>query len=177
MDFQESYPAPQFESNNSLALSLLCGPTLTALSWQRGLCKSMKLWTMLSLQDCLRQMGHSEEFWQDVVQWRRKWQPTPVFLPGESHNSMKRQKDTTPEEESSRLEGVQYATGEERRAVVNSSSKNKMAGPKLNRCSVVDVSGGESEVQCCKEQYYLGTWNVRYMNQDKLGLVKQEMAK
>ena len=69
------------------------------------------------------------------------------------------------------------AAGEERRVVVNGSSKSKMAGPKLNRCSVVDVSGGESAVQCCKEQYYLGTWNVWYMNQDKLGLVKQEMAR
>ena len=47
-------------------------------------------------------------------------------------NSMKRQKDTTLEGGPPRLEGVQYATGEEWRAVVNSSSKNKMAGPKLN---------------------------------------------
>ena len=72
---------------------------------------------------------------------------------------------------------VQYATGEEWRAITNSSRKNEEAGPKRKGCSVVDVSGGESEVQCCKEQYYLGTWNVWYMNQDKLGLVKQEMAR
>ena len=74
------------------------------------------------------------------------------------------------------MEGVQYATGEEQRAVVNSSSKNKMAGPKLNRCSVVDVSGGESEVQCCREQCCIRTWNVRSINQGKLNVVKQEMA-
>ena len=41
----------------------------------------------------------------------------------------------------------------------------------------VDVSGGESKVQCCKEQYCIGTWNVRSMNQGKLDMVKQEMAR
>ena len=43
--------------------------------------------------------------------------------------------------------------------------------------TVVDMSGGESKVQCCKEQYCIGTWNVRSMNQDKLDVVKQEMAR
>ena len=41
----------------------------------------------------------------------------------------------------------------------------------------VDVSGGENKVQCCKEQYCIRTWNVRYMNQGKLDVVKQEMAR
>ena len=36
----------------------------------------------------------------------------------------------------------------------------------------VDVSGGESKVQCCREQYCIGTWNVRSMNQNKLEMVK-----
>ena len=52
-----------------------------------------------------------------------------------------------------------------------------MAGPKQKRCSVLDMSGGESKVQCCKEQYCIGTWNVRSMNQGKLDVVKQEMAR
>ena len=43
---------------------------------------------------------------------------------------MKRQKDMTPEVESPRLEGVQYATGEEQRAITNTSSKNEAAGQK-----------------------------------------------
>ena len=43
--------------------------------------------------------------------------------------------------------------------------------------SVVDVSGGESKVQCCKEQYGIGTWNVMSMDQGKLEVVKQEMAR
>ena len=41
----------------------------------------------------------------------------------------------------------------------------------------MDVSGDESKVQCCKEQYCIGTWNVRSMNQGKLEVVKQEMAR
>ena len=41
---------------------------------------------------------------------------------------------------------------------------------------VVDVSGGESKDQCYKEQYYIGTWNVRPMNEGKLDMVKQEIA-
>ena len=41
----------------------------------------------------------------------------------------------------------------------------------------MDVSGGESKVQCCKEHYCIGTWNVRSMNQGKLEVVKQEMAR
>ena len=40
----------------------------------------------------------------------------------------------------------------------------------------MDVSGDESKAQCCKEQYCIGTWNVRSMNQRKLEVVKQEMA-
>ena len=40
-----------------------------------------------------------------------------------------------------------------------------------------DVSGGESKVRCCKEQYCIGTWNVGSMNQGKLEVVKQEMAR
>ena len=41
----------------------------------------------------------------------------------------------------------------------------------------MDVTGGGSQVQCCKEQYCIGTWDVRPMNQDKLDVVKQEMAR
>ena len=42
---------------------------------------------------------------------------------------------------------------------------------------VVDVTGGGNKIQCYKEQYCLGTWNVRSMNQGKLEVVKQEMAR
>ena len=69
-------------------------------------------------------------------------------------NSMKRQRDMTLKDELPRLVGAQYATVEEQR---NSSRRNEEAEPKQKQCSGVDVSGGESKVQCCKEQYYIGT--------------------
>jgi len=49
--------------------------------------------------------------------------------------------------------------------------------PKQKQYPVVDVNGDRSKVQCCKEQYCIGTWNVRSMNQGKLEVVKQEMAR
>ena len=58
----------------------------------------------------------------------------------------------------------------------NSSRKNEEAEPRRKGCPIVDVPGGETKVQCCKKQYCIGTWNVRSMNHDKLGVVKQEMA-
>ena len=49
--------------------------------------------------------------------------------------------------------------------------------PKQKQYSVVDVTGDRSKVQCCKEQYCRGTWNVRPVNQGKLEVVKQEMER
>ena len=89
-------------------------------------------------------------------------------------NSMKRQKDMTLKDELPKLVGAQYATGEEQR---NSSRRNEEAEPKWKQLPVVDVSRGESKVRCCKEQYCIGTWNVRSMNQGKLEVVKQKMAR
>ena len=63
------------------------------------------------------------------------------------------------------------------RTTTNSFRKNEAAGPKWKQHSVVYVSGDESKIQCCKEQYCIGTWNARSMNQGKLDVVKQEMAK
>ena len=89
-------------------------------------------------------------------------------------NTMKRQKDMTLKDELPRSVGAQYATGEEWR---NNSRKNEEMEPKQNQHTVVDVTGDRSKVQCCKEQYCIGTWNVRSMNQGKLEVVKQEMAR
>ena len=63
-------------------------------------------------------------------------------------NSMKRQKDMTLEDVSPRLTGIQYATGEEWRAITNSFRNNEVAGPKWKLHSVVDISGGGSIIQC-----------------------------
>ena len=91
-----------------------------------------------------------------------------------SMNSMKRQKDRTLKEEFPRLVGTQYATGEELR---NNSRKNEGTEPKQKQYPVVDVTGGKSKVRCCKEQCCIGTWNVRSMNQGKLEVITQEMAR
>ena len=41
----------------------------------------------------------------------------------------------------------------------------------------MDVTGDRNEIRCCKEQYCIGAWNVRSMNQGKMEVVKQEMAR
>ena len=88
-------------------------------------------------------------------------------------NSMKRQKHRTLKDELPRLVGAQYATGDQWR---NNSRKNEEMEPKQQH-PVVDVTGDGSKDWCCKEQCCIGTWNVRFMNQDKLEVVKQEMAR
>ena len=89
-------------------------------------------------------------------------------------NSMKRQKNMTLKDELPRLVGTQYATGEEQR---NGSRRKEEAEPEQKQRPVVDVTGDGSKVWCCKEQYCIGPWNVRSMNQGKLEVVKQEMAR
>ena len=84
-------------------------------------------------------------------------------------NSMKRQKDRTLKDELPRWVGAQYATGDQWR---NNSRKNAQMEPKQKQYPVVDVTGDGSKVRCCKEQYCIGTWNVRSMNQVKLEVVK-----
>ena len=87
---------------------------------------------------------------------------------------MKRQKDRTLKDELPRSVGAQYATRDQWRA---KSRKNEEVEPKQKQHPVVDVTGDRSKVQCCKKQYCTGTWNVRSMNQGKLEVVKQEMAR
>ena len=74
------------------------------------------------------------------------------------------------------LEGFPYATGEEQKTTANSPRKN-LAGPKHKRHSILYVSADESKIWCCKEQYWIGNWNIRSMNQGKLDVVKQEMVR
>ena len=89
-------------------------------------------------------------------------------------NSMKRQNDRILKDKLPRLVSAQYATGDQWR---NSSRKNEGMEPKQKQYPVVVVTGDRSKVRCCKEQYCIGTWNVRSMNQGKLEVAKQEMAK
>ena len=89
-------------------------------------------------------------------------------------NSMKRQNDKILKKELPRSVGAQYATGDQWR---NNSRKNEEMKTKQKQHPAVDVTGDGSKVRCCKEQYYLGTWYVRSMNQGKLEVVKQEMTR
>ena len=73
-------------------------------------------------------------------------------------NSMKRQKNRTLKDQLSRSIGANYATGDQWR---NNSRNNEDTEPKQNQHPVVDVTGDGSQVRCCKEQYCIGTWNVR----------------
>ena len=105
-----------------------------------------------------------------MVHWRREWRTTSIFLPWEPHEQY--EKET--EDELPRSVGAQYATGDQWR---NNSRKNEEMESKQRQHPVVNVTGDESKVQCCKEQYCIGICNVRSMNQGKLDVVKQEMPR
>ena len=89
-------------------------------------------------------------------------------------NSMQRQNDRILKGERLRLVGAQYATGDQWR---NNSRNNEEMEPKQKQYPVVDGAGDRNKIRCCKQQYCIGTWNVRSMNQGKLEVVKQAMAK
>ena len=80
-------------------------------------------------------------------------------------NSMKRQKDRTLKDELARPVGAQYSTGDQQR---NNSRKNEESEQHKNNTQLW---------MCYKEQYCIGTWNIRSMNQGKLEVVKHEMAR
>ena len=75
--------------------------------------------------------------------------------------------------ELSRSVGAQYATGDQ----WGNNSRKKEETESMKEQPVMDVTGDKSKVRCCKEQYFIATWNVRSMNQGKLEVVRQEMAR
>ena len=89
-------------------------------------------------------------------------------------NSMKRQKDRILKDEFHRSAGAQYATGDQWR---NNSRKKEGRSQGKKQYPAVDVTGDRSKVLPCKEQYCIGTWNVRSVNQGKLEVAKQETAR
>ena len=91
-----------------------------------------------------------------------------------THQQYKRQKDRTLKEELPRSVGAQYATTDQWR---NDSRKNEGMEPKQRQYTLVDLAEDRSKLRCCKEQYCIGTWNVRSINQGKLEVVKREMAR
>ena len=121
-----------------------------------------------------RRAGHGGEIWKNVVHWRREWKTTSVFLPWEPYEQDEKAKNKILTEQLPRSVGAQYATADQRR---NNSRKNEGIEPKQKQYPAVEVTGDRSKVWCWKEQYCIGTWNVRSMNQGKLDMVKQEMAR
>ena len=127
------------------------------------------------------QCGATQESWVTAERSDRTWatgegngKPLQYSCLENLMNSMKRQKDRTLKEELPRSVGAQYATGDQWRS---NSRKNEGMQPKQKQYPVVDGTGDRSKGRCCKEQYCIGTWNVRSMNQGKLEVVKQEMAR
>ena len=125
--------------------------------------------------------GATQDVWVMVERSDRMWstgegngKPLQYSCLENPMNSMKRQNGRTLKDELPRLVGAQYATGDQWR---NNSRKNEGMEPKQKQHSVVDVTGDTSKVRCCKQQYCIGTWNVRSMNQGKFEVVKQEMAR
>ena len=125
--------------------------------------------------------GATQDGWVMVERPDRMWstgegngKPLQYSCLENPMNSRKRQNDRIPKEELPRSLGAQYATGDQWR---NNSRENEGMEPKQKQYPAVDVTGDRSKVQCCKEQYCIGTWNVRSMNQGKLEVVKQEMAR
>ena len=133
----------------------------------------MKLWAMpcRDTQDGWVMVESSDKMWSTGEGYSKPLQYSCLENP---MNSMKRQKYRTLKDELPRLVGALYATREEWRA---NYRKNEETEPKQKHHPVVDVTADGRKVWCCKEQYCVGTWSVRSMNQGKLEVVKQEMAR
>ena len=134
------------------------------ITWTTVFSNSMKLWAKLcrATQDRWIMVERSDKMWSTG---EGNGKPLQYSCPENPMNSMKRQKDRTLKDELSRSVGAQYATGDQWR---NNSRKNEGMEPKRKQRPAVDVTDDGSKVRCCKEQYCIGIWDVRYMNQGKL---------
>ena len=122
-------------------------------------------------QDGCGMVESSDKMWSTGEGNRKPLQYSCLEKP---MNRMKRKKDMTLKDELPRLVGAQYTTGDQWK---NDSRKNEETKTKQKQHLAVDVTGDGSKVQCQKQQYCIGTWNVRSMNQGRLEVVKQEMAR
>ena len=132
----------------------------------------MKLWNMpcRATQDRWVMVERSDRMWS-IGEGNGK--PLQCSCLENPMNSMKRQNERILKEELPRSVGAQYATGNQWR---HNSRKNEEMEPKQKQHPAVDVTGDGSKVWCYKEQYCIGTWNVRFMNQGKWEVVRHEMA-
>ena len=125
--------------------------------------------------------GATQDGWVMVERSDRMWstveghgKPLQYSCLENPMNHMKRQKDRTLKDELPRMVGAQYATPDQWR---NNSRKNEGMEPKKKQYPIADGTGNRSMIRCYKEQYYIGTWNVRSMTQGKLEVVKQDIAR
>ena len=128
--------------------------------------------------------GATQDRWVMVERSDRMWSTVegngkPLQYSGLENpmNCRKRQNDGILKEELPRSLGAQYATGDQWR---NNSRKNEGMEPKQKQhhSKVGNGTGDGSKVRCCTEQQYcIGNWNVRSMDQGKLQVVTQEMAR
>ena len=133
----------------------------------------MKLWAMpCSANQDGQVMVHSSDKMRSTGEGNDE--PLKYSCLENPMNSMKRQKDMTPKDELPRSVGAQYATEDQWR---KNSRKNEEMEPKWKQCPVVDMTSNGSKVWCYKEQYCIGTWNVRSTNQGKMEVDEQEMAR
>ena len=143
------------------------------ITWTTALPNSMKLWAMpcRTTQDGRVLVDSSDKMWSTGEGNGKSHQYSCLENP---MNSMKRQKDRTLKDELPKLVGAQYAPRDQWR---NNSRNNEGMEPKQKQHPTVDVTSDGSKVWYYKEQYCIGTWNGRSMNQVKLEVVKQEMAR
>ena len=143
------------------------------ITWTTPLSNSMKVWAMpcRATQDGWVMVESSDKTWS-TGKGNGKTLPYSCFE--NPMNTMKRQKDRTLKDGLPRSVGAQYATWDQWRY---NSRKNEETEPVQKQHPVVDVTGDGSKVQCIKEHYFIGTWNVRSMNQGKLEVLKQDMAR
>ena len=157
-----SHPSPseggQNENHSHRKLTKL-------ITWTRALSTSVKLGAMLCRATYTGRpmLESSDRMWSTGEGDGKPLQP---FCLENLMNWMKRQKDMTLKDGLPRFVGAQYATGDQWR---NSPRRNEEMESKQKQRPAVDASAGETKVRRCKEQYCLGTWNVRSRNQDKTG--------
>ena len=136
------------------------------ITWSTVLSNSLKLWAVpcRATQEGQVMVESSDKTWSTGEGNDKALQYSCLENP---MNSMKRQGKKIGHQKWT----VQYATGDQWR---NNSRKNEETEPKQKQHPVVGVTGNGSKIWCCKEQYCIGTWNVRSMHQGKLEVVKQE---
>ena len=132
---------------------------------------TVKLWVLpyRAPRDRWATVRSSDKKWSTAEANGKPWKDS---CPENPMNSMNRQEDVT---QSGRCPIT--LLGKEQGQLLIAPERMKQLGQSGNNTPAVDVSRGERKVQCCKEQYCTGSWNVRSTKQGKFGMAKQEMVR